>query len=285
MQKEFSKSPRPLCSRVKRAVKLRLGRELRRGHDVAWNEAKRAPVRFLGCSGTGFVIFGVAVHLPQIVKLRVSENIFHAQHRCHHGVILVVVFMHSVTAYQVQVRVPRVQFLANRGDVPSVVVIVNRIRFLLTNDVAIDEIAFLRQPDLNQLALCEFDQVCVAGIPETVMFETEILQAVTNLIPLGHHFGRPRSKILNTADFNAGVVNIDPIVIEHLSIFQNQHDSEEIALLELSAARLVRSLTAGDKPQTSWRIGADEMTCSASTVCRSPWLFLYSTIQLPDVSS
>src|SRR5262249_3474636 len=39
------------------------------GADAGGNEAKRAAVRFLGCSGTGFVIFSVAVHLPEVVKL------------------------------------------------------------------------------------------------------------------------------------------------------------------------------------------------------------------------
>ena len=124
-------------ARETRALPFR--RQLRSA-DAGGNEAKCAAVRFLGCSGTGFVIFGVAVHLPQIVKLCVGENIFHAQHCCHHGVILVVVFVHSVTANQVQVRVPRVQLLTNGGDVPRVVVIVNRIGLLLTNDAAIDEI-------------------------------------------------------------------------------------------------------------------------------------------------
>src|SRR6266567_3636815 len=93
---------------------------------------------------------------------------------------------HAVTADQVQVRVTRVQLLTNRGDVPRVVVIVNRIGLLLTNDAAIDEIAFLRQPDLNQLALCELDQVLIARIPQSIVFETEILQTVANLIGLGH---------------------------------------------------------------------------------------------------
>src|SRR4030095_4733896 len=55
--------------------------------------------------------------------------------------------------------------------------------------------------------------------------------------------------------------------------------------LRLSAARVVRSLTDGDKPQTSSRIGADEMTCSASITCRSPSPFLYSILHWPDKSS
>src|SRR3954469_13157005 len=55
--------------------------------------------------------------------------------------------------------------------------------------------------------------------------------------------------------------------------------------LRLSAARLVRSLTAGDKPQTSSRIGADEITCSASTICRSPLPLWYSTFHWVDEPS
>ena len=56
---------------------------------------------------------------------------------------------------------------------------------------AIDEIVFLRQPDLNQLALCELDQILVVRVPKAVVFETEILETVTNLVRVRHHFGRP----------------------------------------------------------------------------------------------
>src|SRR4030095_498346 len=55
--------------------------------------------------------------------------------------------------------------------------------------------------------------------------------------------------------------------------------------LRLVAAYFVRSLTLGDNPQTNSRIGADGMMCSASIVCDSPCRFLYSTVQLPEVSS
>ena len=61
-----------------------------------------------------FVIFGVAVDLPEIVELGVGQNIFHAQHRGHHGVILVVVFVHAVAADQMQVRITLLQLFANR---------------------------------------------------------------------------------------------------------------------------------------------------------------------------
>jgi len=56
--------------------------------------------------------------------------------------------VHAVATDEMQVRVTRFQFLADRRDVPRIVVVVNRIRFFLTNDTAIDEIAFRGQTDL-----------------------------------------------------------------------------------------------------------------------------------------
>jgi len=88
------------------------------------------------------VIFGVAIHLPQIVKLGLGKDIIHALHRCHHGVILVVLLVHTVTSNQVKVGISRLQLLANGSDAACVIIIINRISFLLTNDAAIDEIAF-----------------------------------------------------------------------------------------------------------------------------------------------
>jgi len=62
MQDEKSATARTRSpARETRALPFR--RQLR-GADAGGNEAKRAAVRCLGCSGTGFVIFGVAVHLP-----------------------------------------------------------------------------------------------------------------------------------------------------------------------------------------------------------------------------
>ena len=103
------------------------------------------------------MVFGVAVDLPEIVKLGVGENIFDAQHRRHHGVVLIVVFVHAVATDQVQIRIACLQFLTNRGDVARVVVVVNRIRFLLANDAAIDEVALPGQSNLNELASGEFN--------------------------------------------------------------------------------------------------------------------------------
>ena len=49
-----------------------------------------------------------------------------------------------------QIRVAVVEFFANDFDVARVIVIVNGIRFLLPNDTAVDDIAVLRETDLDR---------------------------------------------------------------------------------------------------------------------------------------
>ena len=120
-------------------------RQFRGGNNAGWDKAQGGPICFLCWRGPRFVIFRIAVDLPQIVKLRVSQNIFRAQHCCHHRVILIVVLVHAVTTNQVQVWVAGLQFFANGRDVARIVVIVNRVGFLLTNNTTIDEIAFFGQ--------------------------------------------------------------------------------------------------------------------------------------------
>src|SRR5580698_6363026 len=53
----------------------------------------------------GLVILGVLVHVPHVVERLARENVLRAEHRRHHGVILVVVLVHAVAPDQVQPRV------------------------------------------------------------------------------------------------------------------------------------------------------------------------------------
>ena len=193
---------------------------------------KAVPVVFLFGGGAGFVILGVLVHFPEIVELGVGQNIFHAQHRGHHGVVLIVVFVHAVAADEMQIRITIVEFFANGRDMRGVIVVVNRIRFLLPNDAAVEHVAFLGQADLHQLALGQFDQIFVFRIPEAVVLETEIFEAVTSFVGIRHHLGRPGTEVLDAADFDARVVDVNPVVIERVAVFQDQHDGEEVAVLQ-----------------------------------------------------
>ena len=105
---------------------------------------KRRSLRFFDSRLTGFVIFSIPVHLPKIVKLGIGKDIFHAQHRSHHGMILIVVFVHAIAANEMEVRVAFLDFVANRRNVLCVMVVVNWIGFLLPDNAPVDDIAFLR---------------------------------------------------------------------------------------------------------------------------------------------
>jgi len=65
--------------------------------------------------------------------------------------------VHAVATDQVQVRIARLQFLPNPGDIPRVVVVVNWIRFFLANDAAIYKVLFFRETNLNQLTSGKFN--------------------------------------------------------------------------------------------------------------------------------
>ena len=94
------------------------------------------------------MVLGVTVNVPEIVKLGVGQNIFHAQRRRHHGVIPIIIFVHGVAPDKVQVRITRLQFLPDGGDMQRLIVVVNRVGFLVANYAAIHKIALPSQAEL-----------------------------------------------------------------------------------------------------------------------------------------
>ena len=101
---------------------------------------------------TGLVIFGITVHLPQIIELRVGQNIFRAKHCRHHGVVLIIIFVHAIATDEMQIRITIVEFLANCLDVRGIIIGVHWISLLLSNNAAVNNIAFLGEANFNQLS-------------------------------------------------------------------------------------------------------------------------------------
>src|SRR5205809_3132927 len=102
------------------ATGLAFWRELGSRNHSCWDKPQSCTNCLLSHHKTGLVIFGVSVNLPEIVKLRVSQNIFDAQHRGHHGVILIVILVHAVASDEMEVGITVVELLADHGDVPRV---------------------------------------------------------------------------------------------------------------------------------------------------------------------
>src|SRR3984893_13445221 len=69
-------------------------------------------------------------------------------------------------------------------------------------------------------------------IPQPIMLETKIFEAIASFIVIGHHVRRPGAEVLDTADFDAWIVDINPVIVKGIAILQNEHDGEEVAVLE-----------------------------------------------------
>src|ERR1043166_369027 len=81
------------------------------------DEAEGVTGFFFGSGGARFMVFGIGVDLPEIVEFGVGEDVFDAEHRGHHGVVLVVIFVPPRPANQMEIRVTIFQLLTDDRDV------------------------------------------------------------------------------------------------------------------------------------------------------------------------
>jgi hypothetical protein len=86
------------------------------------------------------VIFGVLVHLPDVVDARAGLDVFHRQHRGHHRVILIVVTVHPVAPHHMQRGETRLQIIAHGGDMGGIALVIDRIGLFLTHHRAADHL-------------------------------------------------------------------------------------------------------------------------------------------------
>jgi hypothetical protein len=113
-----------------------------------------------------------------------------------------------------------------------IVVVVNWIRFFLSNHATIEDIALARQADLDQLALGQGNQIFIFRIPEAVVFKTKVFEPVAGFVRIGHHFRGPGPEVLNPANLHTRIVNVDPIIMKSVAVFQDQHHGQEVAVFE-----------------------------------------------------
>ena len=68
-------------------------------------------------SQSALVILRILVHAPNVEAVLSRKNVLGGQHRRHHGVVLVVVFVHAVAADQMDPLAMRSKRRADRLDV------------------------------------------------------------------------------------------------------------------------------------------------------------------------
>jgi hypothetical protein len=70
----------------------------------------------------------------------------------------------------------------------------------------------LGEPELLELAHREGDEVVVGHLPELVAGEAEVLHADAGLGRVGDHPWAPGAEVLDPADLDVGLVDVDPVV-------------------------------------------------------------------------
>ena len=86
---------------------------------------------------------------------------------------------------------------------------------------------------MRQFAPAESQQILVRRIPQPVAFEAEVFKPEAGEFLVRHHFRRPRTEILDASDFDARLVDIDPVVREEVGFVDDQRHGDEIAIAQL----------------------------------------------------
>ena len=61
--------------------------------------------RFLRAGIPGLAIFGIFIDLPDIVKLFAGDDVRGGEHAGHHGMVLIVIFVHAVAPDEMQLGI------------------------------------------------------------------------------------------------------------------------------------------------------------------------------------
>ena len=93
-----------------------------------------------------------------------------------------------------------------------------------------DDLLRARLYKLGELPGCELDQGCVIRRPQAIALETEVLEPEACLGFVRHHGRAPVLEVLNSPDFYARIVDVDPVVGEDIGSIDHQSDADEVAI-------------------------------------------------------
>src|SRR4029077_4741200 len=157
----------------------------------------------------------------------VTEQVPHGQHPHHHRVVLVVVRMRAVAADGLQVGESR-HVLADGAQRLLVVLVVDRIRLRHTHDARVADPLPLDQADRFQFGGGHLDELRVRERRDVIAGRAEVLEAQAGLRPIRHHVGAPVLEVLDAADLDGRIVNVDPVVREQLGAIDDHRHGDEV---------------------------------------------------------
>src|ERR1700733_229086 len=166
--------------------------------------------------------------------------------------VLVIIAMQPVATHGLKI-LKSVQPILNDLQHSAVIFVVDGIGFWLPDDRAIHHACLGCQTESIELSGGKVDQLVISQGPKSVAGVAEILQSDACVPRIGHHVWRPRSEILDSPDFDLGIMNINPVVGKRITVVENQCDDQKVAVFELP--RCVHDLLGRRRIDASNEIG------------------------------
>ena len=132
------------------------------------------------------MVVGLDIYLPNVVT-RTIDEVFDGEHCRVHGMVLIVVAVHSVTANRVNIASALSKPAAQRVDIFFVEGVVHRVRLGHPYYVTLLNAGGVEQTESRHFSGSQGYEVVVASDPEFITFVHEELKAQTCFARFGNH--------------------------------------------------------------------------------------------------
>ena len=153
------------------------------------------------------MIILLRVYFPDIIfSFNIICDIFYSRHCGKHGMILVIITMHTVPADQKQV----LKFIGELSDFIKLIITskISRISFGHPDNNTVQDIFFLNQIDFTELIDRKFRKIFVFHSPQFITFVAEIFQSYPYGIFILNHIRTPVVKYLDATDVYGWLLDI-----------------------------------------------------------------------------
>ena len=161
-----------------------------------------------------------------------TKDIARGVNRRQHRMILIVVAVLAVAADQLQIRYAS-QVVSNASKILFEVLVVDRIGLRHSNNDAVENILLADKAELHAFASGQVYQGLIVGVPQLIPRLHEIFESERGVGWIRHHGWTPILEVLDAADFDLGGVDVDPVVVEHVFLVDDEADREEIPVAKL----------------------------------------------------
>ena len=146
--------------------------------------------------------------------------------------VLVVVVMHPVPPHQPQVRQGAGQPFADHRQVPDILAVIHRIGFRLPVDHAGLHLVRAADPQRDQFAPAQVEQLGIGPAPHAVRLKAEVLHPQPGQSTIRHHRAAEILEVRDPTHLDARIVHIDPLVREDVGPVKHEIDRNEVAIGE-----------------------------------------------------